>query len=63
MTIEEYYAAVRRLGLRPSNVPHVYVTSSMDVYSVPDAAKFTSEQRAEIIERLKARLGIAPKED
>ncbi len=63
MTHEEYYAAVRRLGLRPSVVPNVYVTSSMDVHSVPDAAHRTPEQRTEIIEKLKEVMGISPKED
>jgi hypothetical protein len=58
MTYEEYYAAVRRLGLRPSNVPHVYFTSTMDVHAVPDATKLTPEQRVEVIEKLKERLGI-----
>jgi hypothetical protein len=63
MTYEEYYAAVRRLGLRPSSVPHVYFTSTMDVHPVPDATNRTPEQRAEIIAKLKERLGIAPTED
>jgi hypothetical protein len=63
MTNEEYYAAVRRLGLHPSRVPHVYFTSSMDVHSVPNAASRTPEERSEIIEKLKERLGIVPTED
>jgi hypothetical protein len=67
MTLEQYYAAVRRLGfhpskVHPSKVPHVYFTSSMDVYPVPDATNRTPEQRAEIIEKLKERLGIVPTE-
>jgi hypothetical protein len=62
MTVDEYYAAVRRLGLRPSNVPHIYFTSSMDVHAVPDGTTKTPEQRAEIIEKLKELLGIAQKD-
>jgi hypothetical protein len=60
MTIEEYFAAVRRLGLKPSAVPGIYFTSTMDVHSVPDPTNMTPEQRAETIERKKAALGIAP---
>jgi hypothetical protein len=60
VTIDEYYAAVRRLGLRPSSVPHVYLTSSMDAHNVPDATEQTPEQRVETIEKLKGRLGVAP---
>jgi hypothetical protein len=63
MTSEEYYATVRRLGLRPSTVPHVYLTATNDVQTVPDATDRTSEQRSEIIEKLKERLGITPTED
>lgn len=60
MTKEDYYATVSRLGLRPSKVPHVYLTSTGDVYSVPDGAKQTPEQRLETIEKLKGLFGIAP---
>ena len=60
MTVEEYYAAVKRLGLRQSNVPGVYLTSTLDAYSVPDPTRQTPEQRTETIEKLKERLGIAP---
>jgi hypothetical protein len=62
MTLEQYYTAVRRLGPHPSKVPHVYFNSLMDVYPVPDATNRTPEQRAEIIEKLKERLGIVPTE-
>jgi hypothetical protein len=60
MTVDEYYASVRRLGLRLSKVPHIYTTHSLDVYSVPDASKLTSEQRVEALAKLKELLGIAP---
>lgn len=58
MTIDDYYSAVRRLGLKPSKVPDVYFTSTMDVHSVPNGSKQTPEQRAETIEYLKRALGI-----
>jgi hypothetical protein len=63
MTSDEYYAAVRRLGLRPSPVPNIYLDATHDVHSVPDATNRTPEQRAEIIEKLKGLLGITPTED
>jgi hypothetical protein len=59
MTIDEYWAAVRRLGLRP-HTGNVFVTSTGDFYRVPDPTKYTSEDRVEIIEKLKVRMGIAP---
>ncbi len=63
MTYEEFYAAVRRLGLRPSAVPNVFLTATHDVHSVPDATDKTPAQRAEIIEKLKEVMGITPTED
>ena len=59
-TVEEYFAAIKRLGLRPSCTPGVYFTSTLDVHSVPDPTNMTPEQRAETIEKKKAALGIAP---
>jgi|HubBroStandDraft_1064217.scaffolds.fasta_scaffold3681386_1 hypothetical protein len=59
MEIDEYHAAVRRLGLRPSKVPNVYFTASMDdTYSVRNPTDLTPEQRAEFIEKLKGLMGI-----
>lgn len=60
MTVNEYYAMVRRLGLQETNVPHVYRTSTGEIHRVPDATQYTDEQRAEIIERLKRLLGVGP---
>jgi hypothetical protein len=59
MTVDEYYAAIRRLGLRPTKVPTVYVTSTMEYHNVPEPHHMTPEQRAETIEYLKGRLGIS----
>jgi hypothetical protein len=59
MTVDEYYAAIRRLGLRPSRVPNVYFTAFMDdTYHVRDPTDMTPEQRAEFIEKLKGLMGI-----
>jgi hypothetical protein len=60
MTVEEYWTAVRRLGLRATKVRGVYVTSRGDYYSVLDPADRTPEQRLEMIEKLKVMMGIAP---
>lgn len=57
---EQYFAAVRRLGLSPTGIPQVYRTAYGDVYSVPDPAEYTPDQRAELIEKLKERLGVKP---
>jgi hypothetical protein len=60
MTVEEYWAVVRRLGLRVTGIPGVYVTSRGDYYSVLDPKDRTPEQRVEMIEKLKVLMGIAP---
>lgn len=57
MTEEQYYYAVRRLGLLPSDVPDVFRTTDGDCYNVPDAARYTPEQRQEIIDKLRMRMG------
>lgn len=59
MTIEEYFAAVRRLGLRPSDVPNVYLTALNEVQRVPDPEYQTPEQRVETIDLLKMLLGVS----
>lgn len=58
MTIEQYYATVRRLGLKPTTTPNVYANSAGEFYNVPDASNFTPEQRVETLEVLKRLLGI-----
>ena len=58
MTVDEYRAVVRRLGLTPTNVPNVFRSGSGDVHNVPDPLRYTPDQRAELIERLKATMGI-----
>lgn len=58
MTIDDYYGTVRRFGLKPTSVPHVYATSAGEYYNVPDGSKKTPEQRVETIEYLRRGLGI-----
>jgi hypothetical protein len=59
MTIDDYYAAVRLLGLRKTAVSTVYYHPAIDDYfHVDDPAPMTPAQRAESIELLTARLGL-----
>ena len=58
MTVDEYRAIIRRLGLTPTNVPGVFRSTSGDVHNVPDPQRYTPEQRVELIERLKASMGV-----
>lgn len=60
---EQYYTAVKRLGLHPTGTPHVYINASGEVQSVPNPAEYSSAQREEIVEKLKERMGITPTED
>ncbi len=61
MTIAEYYAAVRQLGLRPSQIPTVYEDRDGDKHSVPDPTERTPDQRIEIVAMLKYLLGEGPR--
>jgi hypothetical protein len=58
MSIEEYYAAVRRLGLQATAIQTVFRTNAGDVYNVPDPREYTAEQRTEIIQQLRTRMGV-----
>jgi hypothetical protein len=59
MTIDEYYAAVRRLGLHKTNVSTVYFhPATNEHYHVDDPTPMTPAQRARTIERLKGSLGV-----
>lgn len=64
MNTEDFYAAVRRLGLQRTKVPGVWITSKGEVHSVEEhPERFTPEQRSEFIEELKIRMGVFPEED
>jgi hypothetical protein len=53
MNVEEYYAAVERLDLKPSEIPHVYrCPKDGTCHSVPNPAGRSDEERAAIIARL-----------
>jgi hypothetical protein len=59
MTIDQYWAAVR-LGLRETGIPDVFVTSHGEFHSVPNPTNLEPDERAEVIEKLKMLMGIAP---
>jgi hypothetical protein len=59
MSVDEYWAAVRRLGLRP-HTGNVHVTSTGDFYRVPNPTDMTEAQRSDTIDMLKSIMGIAP---
>jgi hypothetical protein len=56
---EDYYAAVRRLPLSPSNKRTIWFGINDGLpYNVPDPSNMTPEQRAETLEKLRERLGV-----
>jgi hypothetical protein len=64
VTPEGYYAEVKKLGLTPStNVPTVFLDSEGMTYNVPSPSDKTSEQREEMIAKLKERLGVTPRQE
>ena len=58
MTVDQYYAAIKALGLRPSNVPNVYWDADGYARNVRDPRNLTEEQRAAFITKLKLEMGI-----
>lgn len=57
MTIDGYYAEIREMGLRQSNVPTVYIDRDGLTQSVPLPHGMTPEQRQETIDKIKAMRG------
>jgi hypothetical protein len=62
MTEEEYYAAVKRFGLRPKT-SETYLTIRGEPQSVPLASDQTPAQRRETIEWIKQCLGIGTRRE
>jgi hypothetical protein len=60
MTVDEYWAAVRQLGLRPSNVSTVYLDASGTPYNVQDPGPMPPVVRLAFIQKLRASIGQAP---
>lgn len=59
MTVDEYWAAVRRLGLHRIS-GNTFRTAAGDVYWIRDPTSLNPDQRSEFIDRLKVLMGIAP---
>lgn len=57
MTEDEYYAAVKRLGLKGTQFPTVFMTLEGEPQGVPLASEKTQEERVATIERLKEFIG------
>lgn len=63
LTEGQYYSIIKnKLRLQPTEVSTVYRTYDGDTQNVPDPKRYTPEQRAEIIEKMKARMGITWKD-
>jgi hypothetical protein len=61
MTIDRYYAEIRDMGLRPSNISTVYIDRDGLTQSVPLPDVMTPEQRQETIDRIRSMRGLTPK--
>jgi len=58
VTERDYHAAVRKMGLRPTDIPNVYRDANGDVHNVPDPANMPPAVRLGVIRRLKKSLGL-----
>ena len=59
MTVDDYWAAVKALGLTPTIVPTVYVDAEKMTHNVPEPAPLPDAVRLGIIRRLRESMGIA----
>lgn len=60
MTPEQFYAAVKSLGLTPSKFSTIFLDADGMTYDVKNPHELTSEQRGEFIAMLKWKLGVGP---
>jgi hypothetical protein len=58
MTVDEFRAAVRQLGLRPSNVGTVYLDARGTPYHVQDPGPLPPQVRLALIQKLRALMGV-----
>ena len=61
MTVEEYYSAIRLLGLTRTNISTVYRDFEGIMYNVKNPNDLTSAQRKEYIDMLKFSLNVGPR--
>jgi antitoxin component of RelBE/YafQ-DinJ toxin-antitoxin module len=58
MTCDGYYAAIKALGLTPSNVLNVFIDREGAVRSVPDPTSMTPDQRTETLAKIRSLLSL-----
>ena len=58
MTVEGYYAAVKDLGLTPSDVPGVFIDRDGMTCSVPLPHAMTPDQREETLAKIRERVRL-----
>jgi hypothetical protein len=58
MTIEEYWAEIRQMGLTPTRFRTLFKTRDGETQYVEDPALQTPAQRAETIDKIKFMLGM-----
>lgn len=61
MTIDEYWAAIKALGLTPTNVPTVFRGRDGTPYHVRSPDDMTPEARAELIKEMRAAVDGMPR--
>lgn len=60
MTVDEYFEAVRQMGLMKTAISTVFITRDREVFNVPNPHDYKPEGRREIIDALRRKLGRAP---
>jgi hypothetical protein len=58
MTAEDYWAAIRHLGLRPSNVGTVYLDANGTPDHVQNPDPLPPQVRLALIQKLRALMGV-----
>jgi hypothetical protein len=58
MTVDEYRAALRQLGLRPSNVGTVYLDANDTPYHIQDPDPLPPVVRLALIQKLRRLMGV-----
>lgn len=53
MTIDEYYAAIKLLGLTPTKFSEIFITRDGRPQGVPNAADYSPEQRRVLFEQVR----------
>ena len=63
MTVEGYYAEIRNMGLRRTNVETVWIDSEGITQRVPLPHGMIPEQRQETVDKIRQLRGLPPKQD